>query len=160
MYRGQLELDDVQPVIYMFLPLAHVLARLAQTVVLDVGGTLAYWSGDSAKILEEHRRGRADALRGGAADLREAAHRRAERRGELAARTRAVFAWALEVGRRARAAERAGRPLGRVARARLRPPTGSALAKVRELFGARLKMALVGAAPIDTECSSSSTPAG
>ncbi len=38
MYRGQLELDDVHPVIYMFLPLAHVLARLAQCVVLDVGG--------------------------------------------------------------------------------------------------------------------------
>jgi long-subunit acyl-CoA synthetase (AMP-forming) len=31
MYRGQLELDDVQPVIYMFLPLAHVLARSPPT---------------------------------------------------------------------------------------------------------------------------------
>ena len=28
MFRGQLELDDVRPVIYMFLPLAHVLARI------------------------------------------------------------------------------------------------------------------------------------
>ena len=44
---------DLRPVIYMFLPLAHVLARLAQTVVLDVGGVLAYWSGDPTKILEE-----------------------------------------------------------------------------------------------------------
>src|ERR1019366_8626076 len=53
MYRGQLELDDIQPVIYMFLPLAHVLARLAQTVVIDVGGTLVYWRGDAARILDE-----------------------------------------------------------------------------------------------------------
>ena len=53
MYRGQLELDDIQPVIYMFLPLAHVLARIAQIVVLDVGGTLAYWRGDPERILEE-----------------------------------------------------------------------------------------------------------
>ncbi len=37
----------------MFLPLAHVLARVAQTVVLDVGGTLVYWRGDSRRILDE-----------------------------------------------------------------------------------------------------------
>ena len=53
MYRGQLELDDIQPVIYMFLPLAHVLARVAQTAVIDVGGTLVYWRGDPKRILEE-----------------------------------------------------------------------------------------------------------
>src|ERR1035437_4675494 len=53
MYRGQLELDDVKPVIYMFLPLAHVLARIAQMVVIDVGGTLVYWRGQAKRILEE-----------------------------------------------------------------------------------------------------------
>ncbi|MGC2372454.1 MAG: AMP-binding protein, partial [Solirubrobacteraceae bacterium] len=98
MYTGQLELDDVQPVIYMFLPLAHVLARLAQVVVLDVGGTLVYWSGDPKKILGEVRAtapthfvavpriyeklhtGVASALASGSPP------------------TRLVFAWALEVG--------------------------------------------------------------
>ena len=38
---------------YMFLPLAHSLARIAQAVALDVGGTLAFWGGDPKKIVDE-----------------------------------------------------------------------------------------------------------
>ena len=152
MYRGRLELDDIQPVIYMFLPLAHVLARLAQTVILDVGGTLAYWSGDSAKI--------ADELLASAPTHFVAVPRIYEKMhtsviGAVEGsgpHVRTLFGWALEVGRRARAAERAGKPLGRLARARLGLADRLALAEeVRGLFGERLTMALVGAAPIDPE---------
>ena len=53
MIRGELLLDDMQPVVYMFLPLAHVLARVTQAVVLDVGGVIAYWGGDPKQIVEE-----------------------------------------------------------------------------------------------------------
>jgi len=149
MYRGQLELDDVQPVIYMFLPLAHVLARVAQIVVLDVGGTLAYWAGDSKKILEEMAAASPthfvavpriyEKLHTGVISATDSARPLA----------RLLFAWALETGRRARRTERAGKPLGRLARARLRLADRLALAKVRALFGEQLKMALVGAAPVD-----------
>ena len=149
MYRGQLELDDVQPVIYMFLPLAHVLARIAQIVVLDVGGTLAYWSGDSKKMLEEMAAASPthfvavpriyEKLHTGVISATDSARPLA----------RLLFAWALEAGRRARRTERAGKPLGRLARARLRLADRLALAKVRALFGEQPKMALVGAAPID-----------
>jgi len=45
MSRGMLLLDDIQPVIYQFLPLAHVFARVIQTVALDVGGS---WSSGQA----------------------------------------------------------------------------------------------------------------
>ena len=151
MYRGQLGLDDVQPVIYMFLPLAHVLARLAQIVVLDVGGTLVYWSGDPGKILEEVR-ATAPTHFVAVPRIYEKLHT-----GVLSAlqsggpHTRLLFAWALEIGRRARRSQRAGRPLGRVARARLRVAERLALGRVRALFGGRLQMALVGAAPIDRE---------
>jgi len=151
MYRGQLELDDVQPVIYMFLPLAHVLARLAQIVVLDVGGTLVYWSGDPRKIAEE--------VVASAPTHFVAVPRIYEKlhTGVVSAidgagpHAKLLFAWALEVGRRARTSERAGRPLGRIGRARLRVAERVALGKVRALFGERLQMALVGAAPIDHE---------
>src|ERR1019366_447118 len=64
---------------------------------------------------------------------------------------RLLFVWALEVGRRARRAERAGRTLGPVSAARLRLAERVGLAKVRALFGPCLKLALVGAAPIDHE---------
>jgi len=151
MYRGALELDDIQPLIYMFLPLAHVLARLAQTVVLDVGGTLAYWSGDPAVVLEEMQRCEPthfvavpriyEKLHTGVLD-------EVERRGPAA---RVLFAWALEVGRRARGRRRAGRTLDPVSRVRLGVAERVGLARVRELFGPRLQMALVGAAPIDHE---------
>ncbi len=61
-----------------------------------------------------------------------------------------LFTWALEVGRRARSRERAGSRLGSGARLRLGVADRLVLRKVRELFGTRVTMALVGAAPIDT----------
>ena len=151
MYRSQLELDYLRPIIYMFLPLAHVLARLAQTVMLDVGGTIAYWSGDSSKIAEELL-AVAPTHFVAVPRVYEKMHTSVVSAVESAGpHVRALFAWALEVGRRGRTAERAGKPLGRVARARLRLADRLALAKVRGLFGERLEMALVGAAPIDSE---------
>jgi long-chain acyl-CoA synthetase len=39
--------------IFMFLPLAHALARIVQMVSLDAGGTLAYWRGDPRGLLED-----------------------------------------------------------------------------------------------------------
>ncbi|MGD0454038.1 MAG: long-chain fatty acid--CoA ligase [Solirubrobacteraceae bacterium] len=151
MYCSQLELDDIQPVIYMFLPLAHVLARVAQTVVIDVGGTLVYWGGDTARIAEEITQAELThfvAVPRIYEKMHTAILSAVESRGPLA---RLLFAWALEVGRRARVAERAGRRRGPFAAARLRVADRVGLAKVRALFGPHLKLALVGAAPIDHE---------
>jgi long-chain acyl-CoA synthetase len=151
MYRGQLELDDIQPVIYMFLPLAHVLARIAQTVVIDVGGTLVYWGGDPAGIsaeLEQAQLTHFVAVPRIYEKMHTAIVSAVDSRGPLA---RLLFAWALEVGRRGRSAQRAGGSLGPLAAARLRLADRLGLAKVRALFGPHLKLALVGAAPSDRE---------
>jgi long-chain acyl-CoA synthetase len=151
MYRGQLELDDIQPVIYMFLPLAHVLARLAQTVVLDIGGKLVYWRGDPRRIVEEAAAAEPThyvAVPRVYEKIHTGIISAVEGRGAPA---RLLFAWALEVGRRARIAERVGRRRGPFAAARLRVADRVALARVRALFGPRLELALVGAAPIDHE---------
>jgi long-chain acyl-CoA synthetase len=151
MYCGQLELDDVQPVIYMFLPLAHVLARVAQMVVLDVGGTLVYWRGDATRILEEVAETEPTHFVA-VPRIYEKMHTGVlsalESRGP---HVRLLFTWALEVGRRARIAERSGATLGPLSTARLRLADRLGLAKVRALFGPRLKLALVGAAPIGHE---------
>lgn len=151
MYRDVLELQDVKPTIYMFLPLAHVLARVAQMVVIDAGGTLVYWSRDPSRVLEEISEVQPthfvavpriyEKIHTGVLSAVEAGGRPA----------RLVFEWALEVGRRARPALRAGRPIGRVGTLRLRLADRLALGKVRSVFGARLEMALVGAAPIDQD---------
>ena len=39
-----------EPVIFQYLPLAHVLARMVSFVALDTGGTLAFWGGDTKNL--------------------------------------------------------------------------------------------------------------
>ena len=151
MYTSQLQLEDVQPVIYMFLPLAHVLARIAQIVVLDVGGTLVYWRRDATRILEEVAETRPThfvAVPRVYEKIRAGALSAAEAKGP---HVRLLFAWALEVGRRARTVERSGKQLGRIGAARLALARKAGPGQVAQLFGAELKLALVGAAPIDRE---------
>ena len=52
MYAQQLDLGPTHS-IYQFLPLAHVLARVAQAVALSVGARVIYWGGDPANIADE-----------------------------------------------------------------------------------------------------------
>jgi long-chain acyl-CoA synthetase len=47
---GQIEADEV---IYLYLPLAHSYALLIQLAVFELGGTLAYFSGDTKQIVPE-----------------------------------------------------------------------------------------------------------
>ncbi|MDX6728135.1 MAG: long-chain acyl-CoA synthetase [Baekduia sp.] len=133
--------------IFMFLPLAHALARMVQMVSLDVGGTLAYWRGDSRLLLEDlaearpthfpsvprvfekvHTQALAEAAAGGPVQRR-------------------MFEAALAIGLRTRRAERNGG-----ANVALRAAHAVAdrlvLTKVRALFGGELQVALTGAAPI------------
>src|SRR5512132_25215 len=56
-YQEVLDMDreDVPIVYFMFLPLAHSLARLIEVSVLDIGGTLAFWSRSPERLLEDIR---------------------------------------------------------------------------------------------------------
>src|SRR5271168_5291406 len=47
---GEIESDEV---IYLYLPLAHSYALLIQLAVFDLGGTLAYFGGDTKQIIPE-----------------------------------------------------------------------------------------------------------
>jgi len=151
MYQDQLLLDeiDIQPVVYMFLPLAHVLARITQAVVLDVGGTIAYWGGDPSRIVEELAAVEPTHLPA-VPRIYEKIHtavvdgveRQVPRFGGV------LLRWALAQGAQARAATRAGRQLDPIASARYWLADRLVLAKVRGVFGDRLVMAIVGAAPI------------
>ncbi len=149
MYRERLQLPEEHAIIYMFLPLAHVLARLAAIVVLDTGGTLVYWSGDSERIVEELAQAQPThfvAVPRVYEKVHNAVLDEVEARGPIA---RIAFAWALEVGRRARPRSRARTAPGRVFAARLRLAEEIGLTAVRQVFGGRLELALVGAAPAD-----------
>ena len=52
MYVDELGINDTHS-LYQFLPLAHVLARVAQAVVIRAGARACFWSGDPARIIDE-----------------------------------------------------------------------------------------------------------
>jgi long-chain acyl-CoA synthetase len=49
------QMSVVEPgdLVYLYLPLCHVFARLVQLVAYDLGGTIAYFSGDTRQIVPE-----------------------------------------------------------------------------------------------------------
>ncbi len=136
--------------LFMFLPLAHALARVVQMVSLQTGCTLAFWSGDSRKLVEDV----------GAATpthfpsvprVFEKIHARVLARGqEGSAVKQRLFAWAIATGRKARPAMRDGSASAAL-KAQYALADRLVLTKVRDLFGGKLELALTGAAPIPLE---------
>jgi long-chain acyl-CoA synthetase len=150
LYRDRLELGpDIS--IYMFLPLAHVLARVAELVVLSVGGTLVFWGGDPQRIVTELAEARPThfpavprifekiyaAIRGGV-----------EEQGRA---RRLIFQWAVAEGRRAGARAREDKRAGALARRRHALADRLVLSRVRAAFGDEFRVALTGAAPVGQE---------
>jgi long-chain acyl-CoA synthetase len=151
MYERQIDLGPGS-VVFMFLPLAHSLARVTQTVVLDVGGTIAYWGGDPTKIAEEiavcaptHFPAVPRIYEKIHTAIVDAVEEKVPYVGG------ALLRWALAQGRKARAAERAGRRLNPIDATQYDVADRLVLRNVRRAFGPRLVMALVGAAPIAPE---------
>ena len=148
-YRQQVGLKP-GAALFMFLPLAHALARVVQMVSLEVGCTLAFWSGDSKRLVEDV---------GAAAPTHfpsvracfEKIHARVLARGsEGSAVKQRLFAWAIATGRKARPAMRRGNASAAL-KAQYSLADRLVLSKVRVVFGGRLELALTGAAPIPRE---------
>lgn len=153
MYEERLDLEPGDPtVIFLFLPLAHALARIIQFVSLDVGGTLAYWSGSTARLLEDIAATRPTHVPA-VPRVFEKIHTKAA--GEVEENgsdlTRAVFHRAVATGRRARVLEREGQSGSPLFRLQHALADRLVLSKVRALFGPDAQLALTGAAPIAPE---------
>jgi long-chain acyl-CoA synthetase len=147
MYEQQLDLGPGM-VAFMFLPLAHSLARVTQMVILDVGATIAYWRGDPKVVLEDLAHTRPTHVPS-VPRVFEKVHTRALAGVEEGGRAkRAIFDWALATGRRVRELEHRGRRPGALLRGRHALADRLVLSKVRGLFGPDIRLALTGAAPI------------
>ncbi len=134
--------------LYQFLPLAHVLARVAQMVVLSVGARLVYWTGDASKIVDELGQ-TAPTHFPAVPRIYEKVHGVAA--GKAAGgrpEQRLLFQWALSVGARARPALRDRRQPDLLTDLQYRLADRLVLSKVRNAFGPALQMGLVGAAPV------------
>jgi long-chain acyl-CoA synthetase len=150
MYEEELRVasGDESMVVFMFLPLAHSLARVTQMVTLDVGGTIAFWRGDPKVILEDLAQTRPTHVPS-VPRVFEKVHTKALAGVEEAGRVkRALFHWALGTGRRVRELERGGADLGPWLRGQHALADKLVLSKVRGLFGPNIRLALTGAAPI------------
>ncbi|MCU1504614.1 MAG: long-chain fatty acid--CoA ligase [Ilumatobacteraceae bacterium] len=139
-YQRELALEPPLT-IFMFLPLAHALARMVEMVSLDVGGTLAYWRGDSRLMLEDLAAARPTHFPS-VPRMFEKVHTHALAQAAAGgSMKRRTFDAALAIGRRRRWADRAGG-----AGARLRVAHAIAdrlvLSKVRAVFGGELQLAL------------------
>jgi long-chain acyl-CoA synthetase len=137
--------------LYQFLPLAHVLARVAQMVALGVGARIIYWTGDPAKIVDELGE-TAPTHFPAVPRIYEKIHGAVTGRlADGAAAKRRLFEWALESGGQARRSLRARRQPRLLTDLQYRLADPLVLRKVREVFGPNLQAALVGAAPVAKE---------
>ena len=147
MYGERLDLNSSMS-IYMYLPLAHALARIAQMVALTAGGTIIFWRGDAKKIIDELAEAKPTHFPS-VPRVFEKVHARIHAGVADAPRLRrAMFNWAVAEGGRRSARERNGNTPGPLARRRLALADKLVLAKVRAAFGGNLVVALTGAAPI------------
>ena len=147
----RLKITPDDDVLYVFLPLAHVLTRIVQLFAIDAGGELAYWRRDPKKIVEDVQIVKPTYLPS-VPRIFEKIHTTATAKAEQAGGAKAkIFHWAVGVGREvARREDRGGHP-GLILKAQHALADKLVLHKIRDLFGGRVKLALSGAAPIDTD---------
>ena len=147
MYGDALELGREPFSIFMFLPLAHALARVAQMVALDRGGTISYWRRDPGRLLDDIAETAPTHLPLVPRVL-EKVHTGVVSAASGSRLRLALLRWALRTAAVAVERQRNGERAGPLLRARHALADRLVLSKVRRLFGGGLRVVLTGAAPI------------
>ncbi len=147
----RVEVTSGEDVLYIFLPLAHVLTRIVQLFAVEAGGELAYWRRDPKKIVEDVQIIKPTHLPS-VPRIFEKIHTAATAKAEAAGGAKAkLFHWAVGVGREVRRREDRGGHPGLILKGQYALADKLVLHKIRDLFGGRTKIAISGAAPIDTD---------
>jgi len=149
--RLDLARADAPARFFMFLPLAHVFARIVEVFTLDVGGTLVYWQRDQKRLLEDFKEARPTYFASVPRVWEKVYSAATSGVADQPLPKRAIFKWSIGIGRRVRAHERSDRDLGRMLALQYRVADKLVLSKVRDLFGGRLVLAVTAAAPIAEE---------
>jgi long-chain acyl-CoA synthetase len=144
-------IGDPEELIYLFLPLAHVFARLVQFVSVDVGATLAYWQNDPQMIIPDVIGLRPDALPS-VPRIFEKLYTMAN--AAVSAKSpeeQARFKKAIEVGAQVRELQSEGKEVPEDLQKIFDAADEPVYQMVRNLFGGNMKRAITGAAPIAAE---------
>ena len=156
-YRAMLDMVNETSVIeegdltYLYLPLAHSFALLIQLGSFDLGTTIAYWERDPLKImpnLAELHPTYFPSVPRIFEKIYTTATSAMDKEGGL---KKAIFNWAIKVGKRMREAERSGREPGFLLKRQYKFADEKVLSKIRGLFGGKIRLAVSGAAPINPE---------
>ena len=147
------ELQFVQSneVSYLYLPLAHVFALITQLASTDQGTAINYFGGDTKQILAELIETKPtylpsvprifEKLFAAATKLQEQASEEDRRR----------FQKAIEIGIEVRTRRQHGQPVPEELEQAFEQADEQIFARVRQLFGGRVRQAVTGAAPIAPE---------
>lgn len=136
---------------FMFLPLAHVFARLLQFTVSDFGGTIAFWRGDPQLIVPDIMEIKPEILPS-VPRIFEKLYALAQ--SVSASKTpeeQAFAAKAIEVGFQVRTLQAAGEPVPAELQEIFDAADEPIYSMVRNLFGGRVRRAITGAAPISKD---------
>jgi long-chain acyl-CoA synthetase len=150
-YIDRLKMRESPPVIFQYLPLAHVLARMVAFVSIEVGGVLAFSSGDTKKLADEIKAFNPTHIPT-VPRLLEKIHTRVIGQAAAAGGMKAqIFKRALRTGEKVAKAKREGGKVGLMDQLRHKGGDKLALSKVRDALGTGNPVLITGAAPIGTE---------
>ena len=136
---------------YLFLPLAHVFARLTQFVVTDIGGTIAYWRRDPQMIVPDLIELKPESLPSVPRIFEKIYTLANNVAAEKSPEERAFFEKAIDVGKAVRAMQELGEDVPADMQAIFDKAEETVYLNVRALFGGNIKRAVTGAAPIAKE---------
>jgi long-chain acyl-CoA synthetase len=134
-------------VIYLFLPLAHSFALLIQLGAFELGSTMAYWSRDPKRIIEDVAEVQPTYLPSVPRIFEKIYTKATAAEGAK----KKILDGAIATGRKYREAERQGRSPGFLLERQYALADKLALGKIRALFGGKVRLCATGAAPISPE---------
>jgi long-chain acyl-CoA synthetase len=136
---------------YLYLPLAHVFAQLIQIAVLYLGGTIAYYGGDTRQIVPEIAELHPDYVPSVPRIFEKIYGLATAQLANATPEQREQFRQAVKLGVKVRSMEARGEPVPEELSGPFEQADERIFKHVRALFGGRMREATTGAAPIAPE---------